>query len=1042
VKAQISRVQHRPGRFAGVHLQQGRMITDADWNESVEVAKERLRALAGDVVGSGVPAAGGLLTDIDELVGALRWGVAYADGVRGVVAPADGDLDAGFDLGAQADLLAAAGTELQDDRGVYLDVWERTVVAAEDDELTDPAFDGADTGFRTRVMAQLKQCDVVGGVPECLDADRNPPRGDARLEARLRGADEDPDPCDPCADELAVEQPIGNHLFRLEVHDVEGPATDPDRIVLKWSAENGAEQHRLEEPRPARFDVGGHHAEYVTTRTEQNLGVFLDPADGWEIGPGVLRPVGDPVPDPAVAGDEWTVVRRWDGWCALERRPGGWVAVEGRERDSDLVGGAGDRIEVSGATVTLPLGTLELRLALPAGVRVVRGDHWLVEVREGRDTVGEAVRLRSPTGEPDGVEHRTLYLGVWREERLHLDDDAHRRRVSFPALTDLPATAVAYEPDCDTGLYPPDVATVADALDAVCDLDAAHVGHQSDCGALAGTDNVGEALEALCAELEATVRERWPRRVLFGRGVVCGVLPESSVRRNRDDALVEALHDGLVAERRSLTLDPVDSRRLALAGTVAGGRTRGEPGPVEAMEARLREEGADDAVERARETVAELAAPEAADRLERIVDLIDDARRRPGAVRDTEVVRFRTSAGVLIDGTGGIHRIDTLTHSEPIEMFRVVLRLSHHAVRDLQRRLLELARQRPGLGGGQPLVADTWRRDLEERVEEIVSLVVGGQFRSVAEVSKALAQLGWRSTRLRDAVAEVVVAGMEQDRVPVETVGWLYVVFGEDDLPALDFRTTPPAAWLTAPSVFTGGTRVKASPSVVEHRVGALLADELEAVDLAALVERIEDRRGDDGGLSIDEVATLIGEARGGPVTASRRADLIEEVAIAFGGASGGPVLRGDVAGAGFGGVRGGPGGLGGVAGVAAGVEAVEGLGGAGISGAVAEALAAAEAAGGHVIATAGNEVVVDDRGPSLGEIHEAIWRPYGEPRCLEENDGSVCVAKVGCWGSTVVIAPDDREQLFATPANLSAMMAERMPEVFDQLLARAKGDG
>ena len=43
MKTQISRASDRPGRrYSGVYQQQGRMITDADWNELVEILKRRL----------------------------------------------------------------------------------------------------------------------------------------------------------------------------------------------------------------------------------------------------------------------------------------------------------------------------------------------------------------------------------------------------------------------------------------------------------------------------------------------------------------------------------------------------------------------------------------------------------------------------------------------------------------------------------------------------------------------------------------------------------------------------------------------------------------------------------------------------------------------------------------------------------------------------------------------------------------------------------------------------------------------------------------
>ena len=56
MKSQISRHSHDPAkRYSGVFQQQGRMITDADWNELQAIVKTRLDEALRDVVGGGVP---------------------------------------------------------------------------------------------------------------------------------------------------------------------------------------------------------------------------------------------------------------------------------------------------------------------------------------------------------------------------------------------------------------------------------------------------------------------------------------------------------------------------------------------------------------------------------------------------------------------------------------------------------------------------------------------------------------------------------------------------------------------------------------------------------------------------------------------------------------------------------------------------------------------------------------------------------------------------------------------------------------------------
>ncbi len=53
MKTEISRNSHQAKkRYSGVYQQQGRMLTDADWNELVDVFKEQLDDALKDVVGT------------------------------------------------------------------------------------------------------------------------------------------------------------------------------------------------------------------------------------------------------------------------------------------------------------------------------------------------------------------------------------------------------------------------------------------------------------------------------------------------------------------------------------------------------------------------------------------------------------------------------------------------------------------------------------------------------------------------------------------------------------------------------------------------------------------------------------------------------------------------------------------------------------------------------------------------------------------------------------------------------------------------------
>lgn len=915
------------------------MITDADWNEAVELAKARLTALAGDVVGSGVPAEGGVVRVVAPGEAVLSWGVAYAEGVRAVLAPITGE-DAGeFDAGAQADLLAAAGGTLVDGAGVYLDVWEQSVVSALDPALPDPGLNGADTSFRTRVLAQLKQCELVDGTPTCADEDLNPRRGTASLEAELEGFEDDVDPCDPCADEVSLPQRAGNFLFRLEVHDVVGPASRPESIVLKWSAENAAEQYRLDVGLPPWFTADEHVLEYMTARTEQNLGVFLSPFPEDATGPGVLVRPGLSVPDTDVAGDEWVAVRRWDGSCTVVFEDGGQVA-EGWHRGSDLVEGAGTRVALTDDGLALTVSGLRLRLLRDEETRWVRGDHWLVEVREALPPATAArVVSADGAGGPIGVEHRYLYLGVWRDDRLELVDDAARRRLSFPRLTDLPADAIAYEPGCEQGPYSAGVDTVRAALDALCDLDAGHVGYKPSCDSLTGQSTVAAALDRLCEEVESRVVDCWPTLVLFGRGVVCGVVPTGSFRTDEEDAAEEAI---------------------------------------------------DDLARRATATPEEHTA---------LTAFLDDVRGRQGT-RDQTIVRFATDEGVVVDGKGCVHRVPALSLSHLVRSHERRLRLGAAGRKKLRERLLQMSRERPTLGGAN-LNADTWEHDLAARVDPLLEHVQKVEAHDEAELARAVHEVGgWRSSRLRDAVVKAINEAMTTARYPFQTTGWLYMVFDTAG-PALEFRTTPPDPWLTAPSVLTSDApRVKASTSRVESAMSELL--EGTEVDVPEVVARIEEARSpEEGTIPLITMAREIGEARGETLSRSRLDDIVGELTVALQPED--PMFT---------------------------IASREHM-------LPREILQPADP--GHILMPPPDRILIPDETTPPEETTEDVWLPYREPTCATENDGSVCLAKIGVWGTRVVVAPDDREQLFATPANLSAARAARMPRAFDTLLAQAK---
>jgi hypothetical protein len=222
MKTQISRDGYRRDkRYSGVYQQQGRLITDSDWNELVDTVKARVDDALIDVVGTGSPKTGAAGIVMSGTTPKIAPGTVYAGGVEARVVPLPG-VSSPFGFTQQADFpapppLPAAGTAYR----IYADVWDRPVGALEDDGLRDPALHGADTCTRTQIMAQVKWSPVTKNPETPAD---NPTQGDAHLTIKYPtgGSQTTADACDPKAQE--VDPVGGDFLFRVEVHDARWPA--------------------------------------------------------------------------------------------------------------------------------------------------------------------------------------------------------------------------------------------------------------------------------------------------------------------------------------------------------------------------------------------------------------------------------------------------------------------------------------------------------------------------------------------------------------------------------------------------------------------------------------------------------------------------------------------------------------------------------------------------------------------------------------------------------------------------------------------------
>lgn len=160
-------------RYAGVRMQQGRVLLDDDWNENERLQAENLHATQADVIGGAGspdqgfrilnPALANSQPDFD-----IHDGTFYLGGQRL-------KLDSPKTYQMQYDWLQKTGEE---NPGVpadgqcdlaYLELWQQPVTAVEDRELMEPALGGPDTSVRVRTMHRVRLASNLG-TDQCHEA--------------------------------------------------------------------------------------------------------------------------------------------------------------------------------------------------------------------------------------------------------------------------------------------------------------------------------------------------------------------------------------------------------------------------------------------------------------------------------------------------------------------------------------------------------------------------------------------------------------------------------------------------------------------------------------------------------------------------------------------------------------------------------------------------------------------------------------------------------------------------------------------------------
>jgi hypothetical protein len=259
----VSRERFDPANdFAGVLLQQGRVLLDADWNEAVRILDRRLRAETTDIIGRAtvpketphgfeIGLAGGQLTIgpgriyVHGLLAENHGKEADAEPPRvfdPVLAEEHGPEPIPYDeqpYFPEADTVAPApgsgGPHL-----VYLDVWEREVTRLEDPSLVESAV-GVDTTTRMQTAWQVRVLEDVGAGTACATPDGEVP-GWLELTrpsaGRLSTGTADVEPSDdPClVPPTGGYQGLDNRLYRVEIHSVD----ESGAATFKWARHNAS----------------------------------------------------------------------------------------------------------------------------------------------------------------------------------------------------------------------------------------------------------------------------------------------------------------------------------------------------------------------------------------------------------------------------------------------------------------------------------------------------------------------------------------------------------------------------------------------------------------------------------------------------------------------------------------------------------------------------------------------------------------------------------------------------------------------------------
>jgi hypothetical protein len=499
--------------YSGVLEQQGRVQTDADWNEQLDIQLYRTHTEATDVIGqSGVPKKNdgfkiGVASGGHDLT--ISAGRIYVEGLLcelddPATYTAQPYLPNPEFTGPSSPPSSPPHSSLSLEDGTYLvllDAWQREITALDDKLIREVALGGPDTTTRLQNVWQVKLLKVNETSPpaDCdtqfAQFDQYTQAGSGKLNARAEPVEPGNNPC--VLPPQAGYNRLENQLYRVEIH-TGGPL---NQATFKWSRDNGSVETKIKEISGSLLKVadtgkdevlnfaGGQWVEIVddesTLKGKPNALVQID-----KIGPGpnqiTLKTTADQFKN--LSGLK---VRRWDQ--------------------------SNGNATSSGISAALSDVALDKWIELEGGVQVQfsdgdyrAGDYWLIPART---TTGEIewppyeIPNKNPIAQsPQGIRHHYCRLALIHSNGGVIIEPIDDCRKLFPAITEICAEDICFDNNkCD----------------------------------FAGAETVQDALDRLCAARDL----RFHNKHLHGWGIVCGLQ-------------VQCGPDASNAQRRHVTVRP------------------------------------------------------------------------------------------------------------------------------------------------------------------------------------------------------------------------------------------------------------------------------------------------------------------------------------------------------------------------------------------------------------------------------------------------------------------------------------------------------